>query len=75
MAPLGRKGRQSLGSEHRDPDYWIVNIADRQVELYRSPVAAEARYLTRTVLEPGAQLRMDLAEDVSIDIEADALLP
>src|SRR5205823_6281474 len=39
-------------------DYWIVNLVQRQLEVYRGPVADPAqplgfRYASRTVLDPG----------------------
>jgi Uma2 family endonuclease len=39
-------------------DYWIINLVDRQVEVYRDPVADPSapfgyRYASRTILDPG----------------------
>jgi Uma2 family endonuclease len=39
-------------------DYWIVNLVDRQLEVYRDPVADPSRpfghrYATRTIHDPG----------------------
>jgi hypothetical protein len=42
----------------RIADYWIVNIPDNQLEIYRDPVADPTqpfgfRYDSRTILVPG----------------------
>jgi Uma2 family endonuclease len=39
------------------PDYWIVNLVQRQLEVYRDPVAEagqpfDSRYNSRTILDP-----------------------
>jgi len=51
-----RKG--SLYAAARIQDYWIVNLVDHRLEVYRTPVADPAqpfgmRYSQRTVLAPG----------------------
>jgi Uma2 family endonuclease len=42
------------------PEYWIVNLIDRKLEVHRRPVAASgdlpARYETVDVLDPGASV-------------------
>jgi Uma2 family endonuclease len=53
----GRKA--SLYAAARIQDYWIVNLVDRQLEIYRVPVPDPAQpygfsYSQRTVLLPGA---------------------
>jgi len=50
-------------------EYWIVNLAEGQIEVHRRPVAAEERYQDVTVIKrgqsiaplarPGAQLKID----------------
>lgn len=46
------KGR--MYAEVRIPAYWIVNVVDRQVEVYTDPdPAAAPAYLTRTDYRPG----------------------
>jgi Uma2 family endonuclease len=51
-----RKG--SLYAAARIQDYWIVNLVDRQLEVYRDPVPDPAQpfgmsYSQRTILAPG----------------------
>jgi Uma2 family endonuclease len=41
------------------PDYWIVNLVHRQLEMYRNPIADSRRrfgyrYDSKTILQPGA---------------------
>jgi len=39
------------------PEYWIVNLRDGCVEIYRKPVPAERRYAERMVAGPGDRLQ------------------
>lgn len=57
------------------PFYWIVNIPERQIEVYESPVAAEERYAKQTILKSGATIKWLLGPDISIDVEVGAILP
>jgi Uma2 family endonuclease len=69
-----RKG--SLYAAARIQDYWIVNLVDRQLEVYRVPVADPAQpfglsYSQRTVLVPGdtvAPLAMPQAQVAVADL-------
>ncbi len=52
----GRKG--SIYAKHQIPDYWIVNLIERQLEVYREPIADASqhhgrRYAAVTILKPG----------------------
>jgi Uma2 family endonuclease len=52
-----RNRKASLYAASGISDYWIVNLVDRQVEVYRDPVADATqpfgfRYATRTILDP-----------------------
>jgi Uma2 family endonuclease len=43
--PLDRAMKGSLYARARVPDYWIVNLVDRSLEVHRDPAAdAAARY-------------------------------
>lgn len=50
------------------PDYWIVNLRDRVVELHRAP--SDGAYTERTVEGPGATLRPLLLPDVTLELDA-----
>ena len=56
-------------------DYWIVNLRERVVEVYREPVrgARGARYSARHVARPGETITPLAAPDAHIAV--DALLP
>lgn len=56
------------------PVYWIVNIPERQVEVYEEPVPTEGRYARRTDLKPGATLRVSLA-GAGVELAVDRVLP
>lgn len=50
--------KASLYAKHRLPDYWIINLVDGQLEIYRDPVADRTRrfgfrYATILTLPPG----------------------
>ena len=57
------------------PEYWLVNIPDRLVEVYRAPVPAEARYAVRTDFRSGETLQFELAPGISVDVHVGELLP
>lgn len=57
------------------PVYWIVNIPERQIEVYRSPIASEKRYAQRTDFKPGDTATLELAPGVSVDVHVDDILP
>jgi Uma2 family endonuclease len=68
----------SLYASHRITDYWVVNVNDRQVEVYREPTPDESRqygwrYGRVDVVRPPALLTPLFKPQVSI--EAAALLP
>jgi len=67
----GHKG--SVYARAGIPDYWIVNLVDRVLEVYREPapdVAAPfgARYSTREVLDPSRQVSPLAAPHASIHV-------
>jgi Uma2 family endonuclease len=55
---LDRNRKGSLYAQANIADYWIVNLVQRQLEVYRNPIADPAhpygfRYADRTILDPG----------------------
>jgi Uma2 family endonuclease len=55
---LDRNRKGSLYARSSIADYWIVNLVDRQLEVYRNPVADSSapsgfRYADVTILRPG----------------------
>ena len=55
--------------------YVIINLVDRVIETWASPVAGQDRYAADRVLRPGETVQFRLSEGVSIDVEASRLLP
>jgi Uma2 family endonuclease len=55
------------------PAYWIINVADRQVEVYSRPSASG--YQSIEVLAPGHVLTLDLDGVTVGEIAVEALLP
>ena len=56
------------------PVYWIVNLVDRQVEVYTRPVKA-GRYRSRKDYKPGQQVPVVIAGQQLAPIAVDDILP
>lgn len=59
------------------PEYWIVNLVDRCIEVYTSPDAAASTptYRTRTTAGPGDSLELTLRGAACGRLRVDDLLP
>jgi len=55
------------------PEYWLVNLRDDHVEVFRSPAVAAGRYEEKTVARPGD--RLGIAALGGVDVVVDDLLP
>jgi Uma2 family endonuclease len=51
------------------PEYWLVNLRDHCIEVFRNPVADVGRYADMTVASPGARLQLVALPDVSVAVE------
>lgn len=58
------------------PSYWIVNVAERQIEVYMDPqpAASPSRYASRTDYRPGATVPLTLG-GARVTVRVDDLLP
>lgn len=58
------------------PEYWIVNLVERQIEVYTNPQpgAAPPRYATRTDYRPGAAVPLTL-DGATVTVRVEDLLP
>lgn len=63
--------KRSLYAEHQIPEYWIVNLRDRQLEVYREP--ADADYQQVTVYSAEQHITPLVFPDRSIPVSS--LLP
>ena len=61
-----RKRKASLYARAGIPDYWLVNLVDWQLELYRDPQNGE--YRSRTILRPGDSISPLVRPDLSISV-------
>jgi Uma2 family endonuclease len=55
------------------PVYWIVNIPERRVEVYSSPLAEEQRYTTLNTYTPGQQIPTVLMGQQVAELEVSCL--
>ncbi len=58
---LDRKEKARVYARAGIPEYWIINVEERCIEVHRNPAVqeqpqAEPRYLTRTVHNPGESI-------------------
>jgi Uma2 family endonuclease len=67
-----RKQKQSAYARAGIPEYWILNLLHRQVEVYRDP--AGSRYRSRTISREGEVLTPVAAPHASIRV-SDLLPP
>ncbi len=62
-----RHAKQGLYAKSGIPEYWIVDLIGRCLEVYRDP--AEGRYTSRTVHLPGAVVSAKLVSEVALPVE------
>jgi hypothetical protein len=55
--------------------YVIINLVDRQIEVFEEPVVAEERYAVETVLRAGEVARFSTGGGRRVEIEVSKLLP
>jgi len=56
------------------PQYWIVNLRDRCVEVYTQPDSFAAAYVTREDFKPGETITFDV-DDQTLSLDVDAIFP
>lgn len=61
----GRKAR--LYAECRVPEYWLVNLVDRHVEVYAEPLSGV--YQRVTVYEKGSRIRLEEFPELHIAVD------
>jgi Uma2 family endonuclease len=71
--PYDRGGKANLYAAGGIADYWIVNLVQRQLEVYRDPVADSTqlfgfRYNSRTILDPPDKVSPLAAPHASITV-------
>ena len=50
------------------PEYWIVNLVSRLLEVYRHPLADDATYKTRIQLKPSESVAPSFAPDILVPV-------
>jgi Uma2 family endonuclease len=51
------------------PEYWIVNLKEQTLEVYRDPSPSEERYATVMTLRRGERVRVRAFEDIELTID------
>lgn len=69
-----RRVKSRLYAKANLATYLIVNLRDRQFELYTQPVPAEERYAGREVIPEGKSVPLEVAPGVMIDLAVDDVL-
>ncbi len=64
--PTDRVTKARLYAETGMPEYWIVNVRDRHIEVYTKIV--DGAYAQTEVYEPGARIRITAFPDVEIAV-------
>jgi Uma2 family endonuclease len=57
------------------PQYWLVNLPDRRIEVYTEPVPKESRYSERTDCQPGQSVTLVLQDGHVVTVQAAEILP
>jgi hypothetical protein len=70
-----RTTKQRLYSVAGIAQYWIVNLVERQVEVYEQPLPADGRYAVRTDFRPGQSVRLGLTLNQQIELPVADILP
>lgn len=68
-----RKDREVKGASYARagiPEYWIVNLADRYIEVYRDPDPASGRYRTLTTVGSAGEVASETLAGFSISVAA-----
>lgn len=66
-----RSVKAPLYAEAGVPEYWIINLVDNVLEVYRQP--SGQAYQTKEVLKPGSRITPEAWPDLEIDV--DDLIP
>ena len=57
------------------PVYWIINLVDDVIEVYRKPIRNKRLYQEKTIYAKGKVVRLDIARGKSISIAVTAVIP
>ena len=69
-----RRTKQRLYAAANIPEYWIVNLQDNVVEVFRSPLPAEQRYADRLEYRGGDSIELPLPDSDTIRVAVDDIL-
>jgi Uma2 family endonuclease len=68
--PQDRLTKAVIYAEAGIPEYWIVNLRDRVVEVLREPDRRLRLYASRRVVHPGEEIRLVALPDVAVSVAA-----
>ena len=70
-----RTTKQRIYAGAEIPQYVLVNIPGRQIEIYGDPLTVEGRYSSQVVVQSPQSLRLALGLERHLEILVDDLLP
>lgn len=65
-----RTRKAALYARRRIPEYWIVNVTERAIEVHRDPDAAGKRYRVTEILRAGQTLESAAVPGVRVEVAA-----
>jgi Uma2 family endonuclease len=63
-----RRSKAALYARARVPEYWIVNLAEAAIEVYREPDATKGEYRETLVAQRGEILRATVVPGIRVDV-------
>jgi len=72
---LDRTDKQRIYADAGIPQYLIINIPDRQVEVHEEPLAGQGRYARVHIVKPGGKVSLLVGAERRLEVPAAELLP
>ena len=70
-----RTAKQRIYADAGIPQYVIINIPDRQIEVHERPLAGQGRYEQVAIVKPGQMVALLAGPDKRLEVPAAGLLP
>lgn len=67
--------KKSLYAHHGIPHYWILNLVDKQLEIFSQPEPKTATYAVEQILQPEDKLQLSLTPNMPIAFPVKQVFP